>query len=73
MIRSRDLAPAAGFASSDVRYTRADLSLSWGFARDWSLALGAGSSEQKILGAGAPGRNLDARMVLAWRRYNPVG
>jgi hypothetical protein len=71
MIRSTDLLPEAGFTISDVRYSRVDVSLSWSFARDWSLAVGAGRSEQKMLG-GAPGRNMDGRMVLAWRRHSPV-
>lgn len=73
LIRSRDLAPAAGFTINDVRYGRADLSLAWGFARDWSLALGAGGSSQQISSIGTRGRNVDARLVLAWRRHEPVG
>lgn len=72
-VRSKDLIPGFGFTVNDVRYTRVDASLSWGFARDWSLSVRAGSAEQELRASGARGRNLDARLVLAWRRYNPVG
>jgi hypothetical protein len=73
MVRSRDLVPRAGFTLNDVRYGRADLSLSWGFARNWNLAVGAGAATQEIAGIGARGSNVDARVVLAWRRQEPLG
>ncbi len=73
MIRSRDLLPQFNFTVSDVRYTRAELSLSWNFARDWNLGLVGGNSAQQILDDGPRGRNIDGRLLLSWRHHGPIG
>ncbi len=74
LIRSKDLVPSFGFTVSDVRYTRAELSLSWAFARDWNFGVTTGHSEQKSLGSSdLVGRGLDARMTLSWRHLGPLG
>jgi hypothetical protein len=71
--RSREFLSQFDLALGEVRYARADLSLSWNVARDWTLALGAGGIDQKRFDGGASGRTFDARMTLAWRTYNPLG
>jgi hypothetical protein len=73
VIRSRELAPQFNFTISDVRYTRAEASLSWRMARDWNLLLGAGNSMQKRLAGSGNANSLDARLQLSWQHYNPVG
>jgi hypothetical protein len=66
LIRSRDLIPAYGFSFNDVRYTRADASLSWRLAEHWSTVLGAGRSEQQYRVLGSAASNFDARLAIAW-------
>lgn len=73
LIHSRDYVPLFGFTINDVRYAREEASLSWQFARDWSLGFAAGHSRQELLGSDLSGHNLDARLQLVWRRYDPVG
>jgi hypothetical protein len=73
MVRSREIVPQFSFTLSDVRYTRAELSLSWRVARDWSVGLATGNSRQQSLHGGALGQGFDARVSLAWQRQQPVG
>jgi hypothetical protein len=73
MVRSRDYVPSFGFTFSDVRYRRADASLYWRFARDWSLGASAAAREQKQQFGNIIARGLEARVQLAWRRVAPVG
>lgn len=69
--RSREYLPRSGLRSGDSRYTRAELSLSWRFAPDWSLGAAAGYSELDQQFPAQGGRSQDARLVLAWRRAAP--
>jgi hypothetical protein len=73
LIHSRDFVPQFGFSLNNVRYTRAELSLSWRLARDWSLGLVAGRSEQEQIVNDLIGHGFDARLQLTWRRATPVG
>jgi hypothetical protein len=66
MIHSRDLVPALGLSFNDVRYARAETSLSWRLAEHWSTVLGAGRSEQQYRARGISATNFDARLAIAW-------
>jgi hypothetical protein len=70
MIRSRELLHERSLTINDVRYTRAELSLSWRVAREWNLGFTAGNSRQKSLETGAIGKGFDARLMLAWQRQD---
>ncbi len=50
VVRSKELVPSFSFTVSDVRYSRAELSLSWALAPDWNLGVAAGRSEQRSVG-----------------------
>jgi hypothetical protein len=66
MIHTRDLVPALGFSFNDVRYARAEASLSWRLAEHWSTVFGAGRSEQQYRAIGTSASNFDARLAIAW-------
>jgi len=66
MIHSRDLVPILGYSFNDVRYARAEASISWRLAERWSTVLGAGLSEQQYRAIGASASNFDARLAIAW-------
>jgi hypothetical protein len=73
LIRSRDLVPTLGYTVSDVRYLRAEMSMSWVFAREWNLGISVGLSQQEVLSTDLTGRGFDARMILSWRHVSPFG
>jgi hypothetical protein len=73
LMHSRDFVPQFGFSLNNVRYTRAELSLSWRLAQNWSLGFVAGRSEQAQIVSDLVGHGFDARLQLAWRRATPVG
>ncbi len=64
--RNRDAVPTLGLQLNDVRYLRADSSLSWGFAADWSAVLSVGTSMQRLPTNSDAARGHDVRLTLSW-------
>lgn len=73
LVRSRDYVPLSGFSINDVRYTRGEMSMNWLFARDWTLGIAGGRSEQKQMVTDVTGHGLSAWLRVAWRHAAPVG